>query len=47
MTAVVAVLIAAALFGLGAGFAAINLGANFLDFPDFTPAFAAMIATTP
>ncbi|HET7738925.1 MAG TPA: MMPL family transporter [Tepidiformaceae bacterium] len=35
--------IAAALFGLGAGFAGINLGANILDFPDFTPAFAAMI----
>jgi RND superfamily putative drug exporter len=33
----------AALFGLGAGFSVIALGANVLDFPDFSPQFAAMI----
>ncbi len=33
----------AALFGLGTGFSIIALGANVLDFPDFSPQFAAMI----
>ncbi|HSE46762.1 MAG TPA: MMPL family transporter, partial [Gemmatimonadales bacterium] len=33
----------AAIFGLGAGFALIGLGANVLNFPDFSPQFAAMI----
>ncbi|MEX1104454.1 MAG: MMPL family transporter, partial [Dehalococcoidia bacterium] len=33
----------AALFGLGAGFSVIALGANVFNFPDFSPAFAAMI----
>ncbi len=33
----------AALFGLGAGFSIIALGANVLNFPDFSPQFAAMI----
>jgi len=35
--------IGAALFGLGAGFALLALGAHVFEFPDFSPAFAAMI----
>src|SRR5438270_4370128 len=35
--------LAAAIFGLGAGFAAIGLAANLAKFPDFSPQFAAMI----
>ncbi|MGI8926652.1 MAG: MMPL family transporter [Tepidiformaceae bacterium] len=35
--------IGAAIFGLGAGFAVLAIGANFLKFPDFSPQFAAMI----
>lgn len=33
----------AAIFGLGAGFSAIGLGANLASFPAFSPQFAAMI----
>ncbi len=33
----------AAVFALGAGFSVIGLGANFVDFPEFSPQFAAMI----
>jgi RND superfamily putative drug exporter len=33
----------AAAFGLGAGFSAIGLGTNIINFPSFSPSFAAMI----
>lgn len=35
--------LAAAIFGLGAGFSAIGLATNFATFPAFSPQFAAMI----